>query len=49
MHMALPTVLGFADRKKERETWSVKKREQQLTKGFFGQSLGAILERHELG
>lgn len=49
MHMALPTVLGFANRKKKRETQNVKKREQQITKGSLGRTWGQSWGSMSLG
>lgn len=49
MHMALPTVLGFADRKKKKRDIECEEKRTTDNKRFFGQNLGAILGKHELG
>lgn len=48
MHMTLLTVLGFANRKKKRDIECEEKR-TTANKRFFGQNLGAILGKRELG
>lgn len=49
MHMALPTVLGFANRKKKKRDIECEEKRTTVNKRFFGQNLGAILGKHELG